>query len=43
MLMQLKCYFEPKNAVSNQKASMKSQSNDNDVTTKLYQLKHKDY
>ena len=33
----LKYYFEPKNAVSNQKTSIKSLTNDNDVTIKLYQ------
>ena len=38
--MQLECCFEPKNAVSNRKTSIKSLTNDNDVTIKLYQVKH---
>ena len=38
--MQSKYYFEPKNAVSNQKTSIKSLTNDNYVTAKWYQFKH---
>ena len=36
--MQMKFYFEPKNAVSNQKTSIKSLTNDDYVTIKWHQL-----
>ena len=38
--MQLKCSFETKNSVSNQKTWIKLLTNDDDVTIKLYQVKH---
>ena len=41
--MQLKFYFEPKNAVLNQKTSIKSLTNDDYVTITWHQLKHKGY
>ena len=41
--MQPKYYFESKNADSNQKTSIKLLANDNYVTVKWHQLKHKGY